>query len=863
MQGYHCAMDADRWERIAQVYDLTCEQPEALREAFLVNVCEGDDELRSEVESLLRQSVSQDGPLEFVAEDARTAWTCPAWIGRHRILRLIGEGGMGAVYEAEQDRPRRTVALKVVKSALAAPESLRRFAQESEVLGRLQHPNIARVYEAGTAQTDLGPQPYFVMEFIRGVSLLEYAKRHGLRTPQRLDLMVKICEAADYAHCCGIIHRDLKPGNILVDQSGQPKILDFGVARVTDSDANPTRQTSLGDLVGTLAYMSPEQLLADPLLLDARSDVYSLGVVLYELLAGCRPYEVNRQLPDAAQAIRDQDPLPLSAANRAFGGDLENIVAKALEKDRTRRYTSAGELAADLRRFLAHEPILARPASAMYRVSKFVRRHRALVSAAAIVFIVLLGGIAVSTGQAIRASHERDRALRAEQIAKAVNDFLQDDLLAQAGARAQANRHSQPDPDLKVRTALDRAAARIAGRFDSQPAVEAAIRRTIGLAYFDMNVYPEAQLQLERAAELRKRTLGPNHPDTLTSMDELGVFYNLQGNYAAAEALLAQVLQSRRAALGINHKDTLETMSNLAQVTLYEGDYARATPLFAEVLDAELRLLGEENPTTLSAMDGLAVGYARLGKFREAEELLQRELTINRRILGPEHPDTVNSIHNLAIMYRSEGKYGEADSLFTTALDARRRALGDDHWETQNTRYSLGLSYRAQGRYAEAESLFTEAGNKLARTLGPEHPMALKPPYYLAELYCRQRRFAKAEPIFDRVLQVRRRSLPSDSPYIAEVLASIGELKLEQKAYAQAESLLREALQIRQRKIPDAWERYYTESMLGASLRGSGKYSEARPLLTSGYQGMLQRQSSIPAEYRPALDEARAWASQP
>src|SRR5581483_11281667 len=418
-------MDAVRWEKIAQIYDLVCEQPLAARGTFLAQICEGDENLRREVESLLRQDVSQDGSLERIAEHARTAWSCPASIGRYRVFRLIGEGGMGAVYEAEQDHPRRTVAVKVLKSVFAAPGVQQRFAQESEVLGRLQHPNIARIYEAGSAPTDLGPQPYFAMEFIRGLSLLEYASQNRLGIPQRVQLMIKVCEAVNYAHQCGVIHRDLKPSNILVDNVGEPKILDFGVARLVDSEINLTHQTNVGDLVGTLAYMSPEQLLADPLLLDTRSDVYSLGVVLYELLGERRPYEITRQWTDAARVISEEEPLPLSAVNRAFQGDLEIIVAKALEKDKSRRYASAADMAADLHRFMEDQPILARPASALYRMQKFLRRNRGLVSALTIIFLVLVVGIIVSTRQAIRARGERDRALRAEQTAKAVTDFLQ------------------------------------------------------------------------------------------------------------------------------------------------------------------------------------------------------------------------------------------------------------------------------------------------------------------------------------------------------------------------------------------------------------------------------------------------------
>ena len=854
------AMDANRWERIAELYGLVCEQPVAERNAFLAGIC-NDDELRREVESLLCQGVSHVGPLERIAEYARTAWSCPAYIGRYRILKLIGEGGMGAVYEAEQDQPRRTVALKVLKSAFAAPELLRRFAQESEVLGRLEHLGIARIYEAGTAQTDLGPQPYIAMEFIRGVSLQEYASENRLGTSQRLDLMIRICEAVDYAHRCSIIHRDLKPGNILVDENGQPKILDFGVARLMDSDAGLTLHTRVGDLVGTLAYMSPEQLLADPGLLDARSDVYSLGVVFYELLAGQRPYEVTRRWTDAARVIREQEPLPLGAANRGCRGDLETIVAKALEKDKSRRYATAADLAADMRRFVAHEPILARPASALYRGRKFVRRHRAFVSATAVVFVVLLSGIIASMSQAIRARHERDRAVRAEQIAKAVNDFLQDDLLAQAGARAQANTKSQPDPDLKVRTALDRAARRVAGRFDSQPAVEAAIRRTIGLAYLDMNLYADAQQQLEGALQLRKQSLGREDPDTLTSMDELGVLYNLEAKYAAAEALLSQVVAARQRLLGNEHRDTLAAMSDLALAVAYEGDDARAAPIFAKVLEADQRILGEDSPATLSVLDNLAGTYRSLGRYAEAKVLLERDVELNRRVLGPEHPDTTNSVQALATVYRALGEYKAADDLFLAALESLRRTQGEAHWETENARYNLAISYRAQGRYAEADALFKRALASLDREEGPEHPLTLKVGFNLGESYRQQRRFREAESTLAQVLEARRRVLGTDNPYTAQVLGSLGEIKLEQHDYGNAENLLRETLQIREHKTPNAWERFYAQAMLGASLQGEGKYDEARPLLASGYQGMLERKSSIPAEYRSDLGKVRAWTA--
>lgn len=315
---------------------------------------------------------------EAPSSDGQTTAHIPAFIGPYRIIRLLGEGGMGAVYEAEQETPRRTIALKIIKPGLASGEFQRRFEQEAQALGRLQHPGIAQIYEAGTAETGWGVQPYFAMEFIRGETLRKYVRDRQLTTARRLELMVKVCEAVHHAHQRGLIHRDLKPGNIVVDETGQPKILDFGVARVTDSDMEATRQTDLGQLVGTLAYMSPEQVLADPGELDTRSDVYALGVILYELLAGHLPYDISHaRIHEAVETIRKTDPASLSSIQRIYRGDIETIVAKALEKDKERRYASAAELAEDIQRHLTHQPIRARPPRASYKLQKFYRRHKA------------------------------------------------------------------------------------------------------------------------------------------------------------------------------------------------------------------------------------------------------------------------------------------------------------------------------------------------------------------------------------------------------------------------------------------------------------------------------------------------------
>jgi len=350
----------------------------------------------------------------------------PETIGRYRIIRTLGQGGMGTVYEAVQDHPQRAVALKVIRADFASSDLLRRFARESELLGRLQHPGIAQIYDAGTAETAQGPQPYFAMELVRGQTLTDYWKSHDLELKQRLELFTRICDAVHYAHQEGIVHRDLKPANILVDQTGQPKILDFGVARVTNADVQATRQTTMGEVIGTLQYMSPEQVNADPLDLDARSDVYSLGVILYEMVSGQLPYDQgNKLIYEAAKIIVVDDPAPLSSIDRRLRGDVEIIAAKALEKEKERRYASADELAGDIRRFLRDQPIVARPASSIYQLKKFTRRNRALVGGLALAAAFLVVGSVVSVLLAIRATKAEHRAELHERQAIAADSLAE------------------------------------------------------------------------------------------------------------------------------------------------------------------------------------------------------------------------------------------------------------------------------------------------------------------------------------------------------------------------------------------------------------------------------------------------------
>ena len=527
---------------------------------------------------------ARDQPVEDDTRTTRHASTSaashPDRIGPYRIVAVMGEGAMGIVYEAEQERPRRRVALKIIRPGVATPAMLRRFEHEYEFLGRLQHPGIAQIYQAGVADTGYGPQPYFAMELVRGRRLDEYVRIKELGLRERLSLIADIADAVQHAHHRGVIHRDLKPANILVTETGGPKVLDFGLARAAQAELQSTVQTMAGEVVGTMSYMSPEQVVGDMSELDTRSDVYALGVILYELLSGRLPFDLSRKsLPEAVRIIRDDEPARLSSISRTLPADVATIVAKALEKDKLRRYGSAAELAEDIRRFLRNEPIVARRPSASYQVRKFAHRHKGLVGGAIAVLIALVAGVVVSTWQAVRASRaERVAQARANDAqaekakAEAVTKFLTEMLASADPARAQGR-------EVTVRAAVDEAARKIdAGAMAGQPGgrgrgaqrdrddlrgtgvvraggaqlrtaldLESRIQPRIRSLLADTNTrlvnvlykaqkYADAMPVAQEAVRLRKEALGPRHPDTATSLDDLGAILSVTGDAAASRS---------------------------------------------------------------------------------------------------------------------------------------------------------------------------------------------------------------------------------------------------------------------------------------------------------------------------------------
>ena len=801
-------------------------------------------------------------------------------IGPYRLIEEVGRGGMGDVWLAEQKYPvRRRVALKLIKSGMNTREVVARFESERQALALMDHPAIAKVLDAGLT---VAGRPYFVMEYIAGTPMTQYCDKHKLTTRQRLELFIPVCEAVQHAHQKAIIHRDLKPSNILVaevDGRPMPKIIDFGIAKAVGQQLTAeTMNTQVGELIGTLGYMSPEQAELSREDIDTRSDVYSLGVVLYEMLVGALPFDFRRvALDEALRRLRHEDAPKPSAKLRAQGGeaattaenrdtdlptlirqvqgDPDFIALKALEKERGRRYGTPVELAADIGRFLRHEPVMAHAPSVSYRAQKYVRRHRVGVAAAAAIVFVLIVAATVSIRQIIRANKEA-------AVSHAVDDFLQNDILAQASAANQSGPASKPNPHLEVRTALDRAAARIDGKFNGQPEVQAAIRGTIGQTYSALGLYPEARTQFQRALGIYREALGAKSPNTLKAMSLLGDLAEKEGNYPEAEELLTKALSMQQEILGMHDPETLRTMNNLAIVYQDEGKDARAEALLEQTSVIKRSVFGPEHPNTLNTMSNLALVYEDEGKFAQAEALFERTWEAERRVLGPEHPHTLVSMSNLALVYEDEGKYTQAEALFEHNLVSGRRVLGAEHPDTLLSMGNLAIDYANEAKYAQAEALLKESLEAERRVLGPRHPLTLLSVSYLAWIYQKEGKYDLAESYATQSLAGQRGALGSEHPDTMASAAALALALISQRKFVESEPIARESCQFFRKDNPDGWQTFRTESLVGASLAGQKKYAEAEPLLVKGYQGMLARKNrtDVPEWYH--LNRAHDWVVQ-
>lgn len=807
-------MDPTRLRQAEAIFHQLIELAVEERRRILDEHCRGDEALRSLVVDLLASDAGAMGDflevpaLGYSLRGRECRGPMPTRVGRYRLLRLIGEGGMGAVYEAAQEQPHRTVALKLVKPGFATDAVRRRFQHEAEILGQLQHPGIACIHEAGLADVEFdgtvtAEQPFFAMELIRGRFLTAYASERRLSTTQRLDLFAAICDAVHHAHQKGVIHRDLKPANILVSDEGEPKVLDFGVARCTNADLQSiTLQGGADLLIGTIPYMSPEHVAGNRSELDVRSDIYALGVILNELLTGMLPHDLrDRSIAEAARIIRDEDPIPLGTTNAALRGDLETIVAKALEKDKTRRYQSATELASDVRRFLNDEPICARPVTALYQFRKFVRRNRGVVFAAAAAVVILVAGVIVSSALAIgqlRASREsnrlrriaeeaRDRAQAAAARAEALNDFLSEMLFS-------ADPDNSPNPEVTVREVVDQAARILdAGPLAGRLAITAALRDTLGQVYMALGQYPQAENFLVSSVQSHRELLGGDHPELAAALSHLGALRYKQGRFDEAKDLLRESLAIRESYFGENHPKVATVLHDLSAVYAARRDPNAAEPMMRRALAIRREAHGRDHPDVAASLNSLAVILARLGRTDEAETLYRETLDVHQRVYGDMHPRYAAALNNVARFLQSQGDLDQAESCLRRALEIQRSALGESHPDLAPPLNNLAALLLESGELSEAEPLAREGLTIRRSALEPMHPDIGRSTLLLGLIKLEQGHAVEAEPLLRECWEIRRNTLPVHHHLTAEVANSLGECLTALGRYDEAEVLLVES----------------------------------------------------------------------
>jgi predicted Ser/Thr protein kinase len=810
----------------------------------------------------------------------------PERIGEYRIRGVLGVGGMGVVYDAEQARPHRRVALKVMRDAVLHPDVVRRFAREAEVLARLQHPGIAQIHAAGTADGPQGPQPYFAMERVDGQPLTAFAAGAELRA--RLALFARVCDAVHYAHQRGVIHRDLKPANVLVDASGQPKVLDFGVARLTDADVQGTLATATGEVVGTLQYMSPEQLGGDPLAVDTRTDVYALGVILYELLAGRRPYDVaGRQLYEAARVVLTADPPALGTVDRRLRGDLETIAAKALEKEPARRYASAAGLAGDVRRYLADEPITARPASTAYQLRKLARRHRAVVAGGAVAASALVAGTAASAWSAVRARAaeqvavaERADAVAARRLAerrraeadaalalaerrrveaeagRAAADAARREALgasaraeaSAATARAEAGKATAvsgfltdmlgaADPEvtqgraLTVAEAADRAAARLdSGALADQPTVKAAVHVTLAGTYAAVAAYDSALRHFDAARALRARLGAPAGPADVALALGRGRALRQRNDFAGAARAYQEALAGARALAPPDRVLEVQALGDLAYSAYAAQRPAEAESLTTAALAIARRHFRAPDTTLAHALRWAAQIRDYNNNPAAAEPFWREAVAMRRQLHGDRNSKTALALYGLGYNRYLARDYAAAEAALREVLPVMRAVYGAGHPNTSSTLAWLGSTMSNQGRLAEAEPLLREALAANIARVGPAHPDVQLWRTNLARVHLGLRRYADAETLFVQARAARLALLGPNHAAVASSTTDLAALAAARGDLREAERRYREAIPIWRTADQPPWELNSTAGLGGVLVRG-GRHDEAEPLL--------------------------------
>jgi non-specific serine/threonine protein kinase/serine/threonine-protein kinase len=769
-----------------------------------------------------------------------------------RLLQKLGEGGMGEVFEAEQLEPvRRKVALKLIKRGMESKEVLARFDSERQALALMSHPNIAQVYDAGTTSDG---RPYFVMEFVQGVPVTRYCDTNRLTTNERLELFTQICEGVQHAHQKGVIHRDLKPSNVLVkvqDSKPVPKIIDFGVSKaIAQRLTEQTLFTAIGEFIGTPEYMSPEQAEMTELDIDTRTDVYALGVVLYELLVGAQPFdaaELRRSgFDEMRRKIREDEPprpsMRLSAMgersvtaaenrrsepstlSRKIHGDLDWITMKALEKDRTRRYDSPGELAADIGRHLRHEPVVAGPPSATYRVKKFVRRHTIGVAASALVVLALVLGILGTTAGMVRARKAEQAASREAETAQQVSDFL-------VGLFKVSDPIEGSGEKVTAREMLDKGADRIRNELTDQPLVQARLMSTMGWVYISLGLYDTAQELLEEALAIREVELPPNHADVSISLNELAEAHREKAEYDEAWPLYERSLAIREDIFGPESPQVSSVLNNMALVLVDRGEYEEAGLMYERMLAIDRQSLGPDDPELASSLHNVAILHVRKGELDEARALFERVLEIREAAYGTDHILVANNLASLGAVLKDGGDYQAARPLYEKSLEIKEKILGPDHPVVAGTLANLGALLRIMNEPEQARSALERSVAIYRKTRGPDHPDVAEPLTTLAIVHATTGQPDAAQALFEEALAIRENALGPDHREVATSLNNLGVFHRSTGDNQAARTYYERAMQANEMSLgPDHPQVAMAMTNLANLVTDLGDYEEAEEL---------------------------------
>jgi eukaryotic-like serine/threonine-protein kinase len=872
---------------------------------FLKQECGDDHTLRNRIEEQLRTPANvtelhrSDSPAvdQTQAFDSKSTseanWdyggsTANTKIGEYRLIKPIGEGGMGSVWLAQQEKPiQRSVALKIIKAGMDSAEVIARFEAERQALARMNHPNIARVFDAGA--TDQG-RPFFVMELVNGLPITKFCDSEKMTSERRLELFCTVCHAIQHAHQKGIIHRDIKPSNVLVSEiDGEPvvKIIDFGLAKATDSRlTEKTLFTQIGQIVGTPTYMSPEQ--ADSAMdIDTRTDVYSLGVLLYELLIGVTPLDISSirvaAFREVQRVIREVEPPRMShrlsslgdasvinAGNRAsdvkklihkIRGDLDIIAMKALEKDRNRRYETPDAFAADIQRYLNREVIEARPASAMYRLQKFWSRNKVGVGAIAMIALALIVGTIVSTSQAIRANQatvaERAAKIQAEkrlvQIEKGAD--LLGWIFKDLDLRSVEGEGKTLEQVLGQR--LKDAAAKLNKDDVGDPRMTAKLQSLLGESLYSLGYVDESVELFKNSTKTNQEHLGPDDPVTLTSFHNLAESYVMAGKYEKAIPIHKTTLDRSKATLGPEHYDTISSTKDLGNAYVYANDYGSGIPLLEEALRLSRKTVGEGDTLLLTAMNSLAVAYQQSGKMDQALPLYEETLRLRREHFGAEHYDTMTSMNNLAACYHGLKELEKSLPLMQEVYDLRKTKLGEDHPHTISSMGNLAVVLESTGQRKKALPYFEKSLEISEAKSGKNHPSTILQVRNLANCVRDLGETERAMKLYQEYVDRFASKDGKDSLAYADALVYLGFNQVKLERWAEAEPVLRDCLELRMKHLADdSWQVASTKSLLGAALVGLNKLDEAEPLLIAGYTGQKSKESEMPVNGRAGIGQA-------